>query len=89
MDTAMKKTTMSFIVALQVSMSGCYYKPVIDAKPEQVKNTKPLTTQLDEQQCQNTSKFKGLKYLAPLFSSDTDTKYNDCMRKRGYSIPAN
>lgn len=79
----MKKAPLFLLLAL--SLAACQ-QSIIETKPP-APSTKELKTQIDEQECQRSSKFKGLKYLSPFFSSETEAKYNECMKRRGYPVP--
>jgi hypothetical protein len=83
LESTVKRTTLSLLIAL--TLAGCHQTAFETTPPPPSK--KDVQTQMDEQHCKKSSQFKGFKYLAPFFSSETDTRYADCLRRQGYTMP--
>jgi hypothetical protein len=76
-----RRTTLPLLLLVQ--FVACGQAHVDRQNPAKLSD---MTAQLDEQQCRKASQYHGYKVLEPLYQSESEEKFKECLKRRGHAV---
>lgn len=77
----MRRTTLSIVIL--ANLAACNQTHV---NPQSSQKTAGVKAQIDQQECEKTSRYHGQKVFEPFFYFESREKYKECLKRRGHTV---